>query len=181
MLDLILEDTRERMDKSIEALKNDLLTVRTGRANPTMLNSVQVNYWGAMTPLNQVAGISVVEGRQLVVKPYDKNSLKDIERAIFEANLGLTPQNDGTLIRINVPALTEETRKNYVKQAKKFAEEGKVAMRNIRRSANSELNKAGLTEDEVKIGKEDVQDLTNEYIKKIDALLKEKENDLMSV
>lgn len=181
MLDLILEDTRERMDKSIEALKNDLLTVRTGRANPTMLNSVQVNYWGAMTPLNQVAGISVVEGRQLVVKPYDKNSLKDIERAIFEANLGLTPQNDGTLIRINVPALTEETRKNYVKQAKKFAEEGKVAMRNIRRSANSELDKAGLTEDEVKIGKEDVQDLTNEYIKKIDALLKEKENDLMSV
>ncbi|MCD7839014.1 MAG: ribosome recycling factor [Erysipelotrichaceae bacterium] len=181
MLDLILEDTRERMDKSIEALKNDLSTVRTGRANPTMLNSVQVNYWGSMTPLNQVAGISVSEGRQLVVKPYDKNSLKDIERAIFEANLGLTPQNDGTLIRINVPALTEETRKQYVKQAKKFAEESKVAMRNIRRSANNELEKAGLTEDEVKIGKEDIQDLTNDYIKKIEALLKDKENDLMTV
>ncbi|MCD7894846.1 MAG: ribosome recycling factor [Erysipelotrichaceae bacterium] len=181
MLDLILEDTRERMDKSIDALKNDLSTVRTGRANPTMLNSVQVNYWGSMTPLNQVAGISVSEGRQLVVKPYDKNSLKDIERAIFEANLGLTPQNDGTLIRINVPALTEETRRNYVKQAKKFAEDSKVAMRNIRRSANNELEKAGLTEDEVKIGKEDIQDLTNDYIKKIDALLKEKENDLMTV
>ncbi len=181
MLDLILEDTRERMDKSIESLKNDLSTVRTGRANPTMLNSVEVNYWGSMTPLNQVAGISVVEGRQLVVKPYDKNSLKDIERAIFEANLGLTPQNDGTLIRINVPALTEETRKNYVKQAKKFAEDSKVAMRNIRRSANNELEKAGLTEDEVKIGKEDVQDLTNEYIKKIDVLLKDKEKDLMTV
>ncbi|MCD8028265.1 MAG: ribosome recycling factor [Erysipelotrichaceae bacterium] len=181
MLDLILEDTRERMDKSIDALKNDLSTVRTGRANPTMLNSVQVNYWGSMTPLNQVAGISVSEGRQLVVKPYDKNSLKDIERAIFEANLGLTPQNDGTLIRINVPALTEETRKTYVKQAKKYAEDTKVAMRNIRRSANSELYKAGLTEDEVKIGKEDIQDLTNDYIKKIDALLKDKENDLMTV
>ncbi|MCD7810195.1 MAG: ribosome recycling factor [Erysipelotrichaceae bacterium] len=181
MLDLILEDTRERMDKSIESLKNDLSTVRTGRANPTMLNSVQVDYWGSMTPLNQVAGISVVEGRQLVVKPYDKNSLKDIERAIFEANLGLTPQNDGTLIRINVPALTEETRKNYVKQAKKFAEDSKVVMRNIRRSANNELEKAGLTEDEVKIGKEDIQDLTNEYIKKIDALLKDKEKDLMTV
>ncbi len=181
MLDLILEDTKERMDKSIESFKNDLSTVRTGRANPTMLNSVQVNYWGSMTPLNQVAGISVSEGRQLVVKPYDKNSLKDIERAIFEANLGLTPQNDGTLIRINVPALTEETRRTYVKQAKKYAEESKVAMRNIRRSANNELDKAGLTEDEVKIGKDDIQDLTNDYIKKIDTLLKEKENDLMTV
>ena len=97
------------MEKSIEAFKHELASVRTGRANPTMLDRVKVNYWGEMTPLNQTAGISVVEGRQLVIKPYDKNILKDIEHAIYEANLGLTPQNDGEIIRINVPALTEET------------------------------------------------------------------------
>ena len=175
MLDLILEETKEKMEKSIEA------SVRTGRANPTMLDRVKVNYWGEMTPLNQTAGISVVEGRQLVIKPYDRNSLKDIEHAIYEANLGLTPQNDGEIIRINVPALTEETRKEYVKQAKKYAEEAKVALRNIRRSANDDVEKAELTEDEVKLGKEKVQKLTDQYVKIIDQLTKEKENDLMTV
>ena len=139
MLDLILEETKEKMEKSIEAFKHELSSVRTGRANPTMLDRVKVNYWGEMTPLNQTAGISVVEGRQLVVKPYDKNILKDIEHAIYEANLGLTPQNDGEIIRINVPALTEETRREYVKQAKKYAEDAKVALRNIRRNANDDV------------------------------------------
>ena len=169
------------MEKSIESFKHELSSVRTGRANPTMLDRVRVNYWGEMTPLNQTASISVAEGRQLVIKPYDRNSLKDIEHAIYEANLGLTPQNDGEIIRINVPALTEETRKEYVKQAKKYAEEAKVALRNIRRSANDDVEKADLTEDEVKLGKEKVQKLTDQYVKVIDQLTKEKENDLMTV
>ena len=181
MLDLILEETKEKMEKSIESFKHELSSVRTGRANPTMLDRVRVNYWGEMTPLNQTASISVAEGRQLVIKPYDRNSLKDIEHAIYEANLGLTPQNDGEIIRINVPALTEETRKEYVKQAKKYAEEAKVALRNIRRSANDYVEKAYLTEDEVKLGKEKVQKLTDQYVKVIDQLTKEKENDLMTV
>ena len=181
MLDLILEETKEKMEKSIESFKHELSSVRTGRANPTMLDRVRVNYWGEMTPLNQTASISVAEGRQLVIKPYDRNSLKDIEHAIYEANLGLTPQNDGEIIRINVPALTEETRKEYVKQAKKYAEEAKVALRNIRRSANDDVEKADLTEDEVKLGKKKVQKLTDQYVKVIDQLTKEKENDLMTV
>ena len=178
MLDLILEEAKEKMEKSIEAFKHELSSVRTGRANPTMLDRVKVNYWGEMTPLNQTAGISVVEGRQLVVKPYDKNILKDIEHAIYEANLGLTPQNDGEIIRINVPALTEETRREYVKQ---YAEDAKVALRNIRRNANDDVEKADLSEDEVKLGKEKVQKLTDQYVKIIDQLTKEKEKEIMEV
>jgi len=181
MLNLILEETQERMEKSIDAFKYDLSSVRTGRANPTMLDRVTVMYWGEKTPLNQVAGISVVEGRQLLIKPYDKSTLKDIEHGIYEAELGLTPQSDGEVIRINVPALTEDRRKEYVKQAKKYAEEAKIALRNIRRSANDDVEKAGLTEDEEKRGKEKVQKLTDQYVKKIDALTKEKEADLMTV
>ena len=181
MLNLILEETKEKMDKSIDAFKNELSTVRTGRANPTMLDIVMVNYYGEKTPLNQMASISVVEGRQLMIKPYDKSTLKDIEHGVYEADLGLAPQNDGEVIRINVPALTEETRRGYVKQAKKFAEDAKVALRNIRRSANDDVDKAGLTEDEVKQGKERVQKLTDEYVKIIDQLAKDKEEDLMSV
>lgn len=181
MLNLILEETKEKMDKSIDAFKNELSTVRTGRTNPTMLDRVMVNYYGEKTPLNQMASISVVEGRQLMIKPYDKSTLKDIEHGVYEADLGLAPQNDGEVIRINVPALTEETRRGYVKQAKKFAEDAKVALRNIRRSANDDVDKAGLTEDEVKQGKERVQKLTDEYVKIIDQLAKDKEEDLMSV
>lgn len=181
MLNLILEETTEKMEKSLESFQHELSTVRTGRANPTMLDRVMVDYWGEKTPLNQTAGISVAEGRQLVIKPYDKSILKDIEHAIFEANLGLTPQNDGEVIRINVPALTEERRKEYVKLAKKFSEDAKVALRNIRRSANDDVEKAGLTEDEEKQGKEKVQKLTDEFVKKIEQLTKDKEEDLMTV
>lgn len=181
MLDLVLLETEEKMEKSIEAFKHELATIRTGRANPTMLDRVRVDYWGEKTPLNQTAGISVVEGRQLVIKPYDKSILKDIEHAVYEADLGLTPQNDGEVIRINVPALTEETRKEYVKQAKKAAEDAKIALRNIRRSANDDVEKSDLTEDEVKSGKEKVQKLTDKFVKTIDELTKEKEKDLMTV
>ncbi|WP_050635728.1 ribosome recycling factor [Candidatus Stoquefichus sp. SB1] len=181
MLELILEELREKMEKSIVALNHELSTVRTGRANPTMLDRVAVDYWGEKTPLNQTASISVVEGRQLMIKPYDKSILKDIEHAIYEANLGLTPQNDGEVIRINVPALTEERRKEYVKMAKKFAEDAKVALRNIRRAANDDIEKSDLSEDEEKRGKEKVQKITDEYVKKIDHLADEKAKDIMTV
>ena len=181
MVELVLEEAKEKMEKSVEAFSNELVNIRTGRANPSMLDRVMVEYYGSPTPLNQVAGISVVEGRQLVIKPYDKNSMKDIEHGIYQADLGLTPQNDGTVIRIVIPPLTEERRKEMVKQVNKLAEEAKVALRNIRRNANTDVEKTGETEDEVKAGKEDVQDLTNEFVKKIDQIAKEKEKDLMTV
>jgi len=181
MINLILEDTEERMKKSIDAFQKELATVRTGRANPNMLERVMVDYWGSPTPVNQVAGISVVEGRQLVIKPYDKSTLKNIEHAIFESNLGLTPQNDGQIIRIIVPPLTEERRKEFVKQVWKYAENAKVSLRNIRRSANDEIKKADVSEDDEKRGQERVQKLTDKYVKKIDELAKAKEKDLMTV
>lgn len=181
MLNLILDETKEKMNKTIDSFKGELSTVRAGRANPNMLDRVMVDYWGTPTPVNQTSGISVVEGRQLVIKPYDRSILKDIERAIFEANLGLTPQNDGEIIRITVPPLTEERRKEYVKQVKKYAEDAKVAIRNVRRSSNDEAQKADLPEDQEKQAKEKIQKLTDEFVKKIDQLTKEKEEELLTV
>lgn len=181
MINLILEDTEERMEKTINSFNKELATIRTGRANPNMLNTVLADYWGSPTPINQMAGISVVEGRQLVIKPYDKTSLKAIERAIFESNLGLTPQNDGTIIRIVVPPLTEDRRKEFVKQVWKYAENAKVALRNIRRSANDEIKKADVSEDEEKDGQNRVQKLTDKYVKKVDEIAKVKEKELMTV
>ena len=181
MLTLILEDAKERMNKTIDSFKIDLSTVRAGRASPKMLDRVMVDYWGTPTPISQTSGISVVEGRQLVIKPYDRSILRDIERAIFEANLGLTPQNDGTIIRITVPPLTEERRREYVKTVKKYGEDAKVALRNIRRSSNDEAEKADLPEDQLKSAKEKIQKLTDDYVKKIDELVKEKEKDLITV
>ncbi len=158
MIDLIMEDLEERMEKALNSFKNDLKTVRTGRANPQMLDRVMVNYYGSPTPVNQIASISVSEGRQLVIKPYDRNSFKDIERAIYEADLGITPQNDGTYIRLNVPALTEERRKEYAKQVWKYAENGKVAVRNIRRDCNDQVKKlSDYPEDEKKRANEKIQ------------------------
>ena len=181
MDELILEECEEKMQKSVDAFQKELVTIRTGRANPRMLDSVEVEYYGMATPLNQIAGISVVEGRQLMIKPYDKGSLKDIERAIFAANLGLTPQNDGAVIRINIPPLTEERRREFVKQVKKLAENGKVAIRNIRRSINNDLEKEDKDEDILKDNKKTVQEYTNKYIKKIDEIAAAKEKDLMTV
>ena len=181
MLNLILDETKEKMNKTIDSFKSDLSTVRAGRANPNMLDRVMVDYWGTPTPVKQTAGISVVEGRQLLIKPYDRSTLKNIEHAIFEANLGLTPQNDGEVIRINVPPLTEERRKEYVKQVKKYAENAKVALRNIRRSANDDAQEADLPEDQEKQAKEKIQKLTDQYVKQIDELTKEKETELLTV
>ncbi len=181
MIELILEEAREKMEKSIETFRNELVNIRTGRANPNMLDKVMVNYYGSATPLNQTAGISVQEGRTLVIKPYDKSSLKDIEHGIYEADLGLTPQNDGQVIRISIPPLTEDRRKELVKQVGKLAEQAKVAIRNIRRNANDDVEKSDDTEDEIKAGKENVQKLTDEFIKKIEEISKDKEKDLMTV
>ena len=197
MINMILDDTNERMTKTIESFQRDLSSVRTGRANPNMLDRVMVNYYGSPTPVNQIAGISVVEGRQLVIKPYDKSSIKDIEHGIYEADLGLTPQNDGEIIRIMVPALTEERRKELAKQVGKEAESAKVSVRNIRRDAiaenakvsirnirrdsNDEIKKTDGSEDEIKAGQERVQKLTDKFVKEIDEIAKVKEKDIMTV
>ncbi|RHM63730.1 ribosome recycling factor [Coprobacillus sp. AF33-1AC] len=181
MINMILDDTQERMTKAIDAFRRELQTVRTGRANPAMLDRVMVNYYDTPTPINQIAGISVVEGRQLVIKPYDRTVLKDLEHAIYESDLGLTPQNDGELIRIMVPALTEERRKEFAKNVWKFAENAKVAIRNIRRDANDEIKKCDGSEDEIKFGQDRVQKLTDKFVKEIDEIAKEKEKDIMTV
>lgn len=181
MINMILDDAKERMTKAIDAYRRDLSTVRTGRANPTMLDRVTVNYYDTPTPINQMAGISVVEGRQLVIRPYDKTTLKDIEHGIYEANLGLTPQNDGEIIRISVPALTEERRKEFAKNVWKFAENAKIAIRNIRRDCNDEIKKTDLGEDEVKSGQDQIQKLTDQFVKEIDEIGKVKEKDIMTV
>ena len=177
MINMILDDASDRMQKAIEAYQRDLATVRTGRATPAMLDRVMVNYYGSPTPINQMAGVSVVEGRQLVIKPYDKSALKDIEHGIYEADLGLTPQNDGEIIRITVPALTEERRKEYAKNVWKFAEHAKVAIRNIRRDANDEIKKCDGSEDEIKDGQNRVQKLTDKFVKEVDEIGKVKEKD----
>ena len=172
---------KQRMEKSIGAFQEKLSEIRAGRANPAILNKVKVDYYGVPTPINQMAGISVPEARLIVIQPWDMSVLKDIEKAILASNLGYNPSNDGETIRIIIPELTEERRKEMVKQVNKLAEEAKVALRNIRRNANADVEKTSETEDEVKAGKEDVQNLTNEFVKKIDQIAKEKEKDLMTV
>lgn len=172
----------ERMNKAVEALESNLRTIRTGRANPTILDRVEVEYYGSMMPINQVASVSVVEGRQLVIKPFDKALLKDIERAISMADLGLVPQNDGTLVRISIPSLTEDRRKELCKEASKMGEEAKIAIRNIRRDAMDAAKKdKELTEDLKKQAQEDIQKKTDEYVKKIDVIVSTKEKDILSV
>lgn len=178
----LLVNCEDKMAKSCEQFAKHLNTVRTGRANPMLLDGVEVDYYGAMTPINQIASISVVEGRTLVIKPYDMNSLKDIEKAINKSDLGLPPQNDGSLIRVSVPQLTEETRKGYCKEVSKFAEEAKVNIRNIRRDYNDTLKKdKTIPEDTQKNLLEEVQKLTEKYNKKIDEIADKKEKEIMTI
>ena len=177
----IIEKASQRMEKAITALNHDLATVRTGRANPNMLDRISVDYWGSPTPVNQVASVQVVEGRQLVIKPYDKSTLKNIEHAIFESDLGITPQNDGNVIRLVIPPLTEDRRKEYCKVVSKMAEQAKVAIRNIRRDANDEIKKGDFSEDEAKRATEKVQKKTDELVKKVDSIAKDKEKEIMTV
>ena len=181
MTKAIIDNASSRMDKAIDALNSELKTVRTGRANPTILDRVAVDYWGEMTPINQVANISVQEGRSLVIKPYDRSTLKSIERAILEADLGFNPQNDGQIIRIVIPPITQERRKELSKQVSKIGETAKVAIRNIRRDANDAIKKGEFTEDDVKRAQDKIQKNTDQYIKKVDSIVKEKETEIMSV
>ena len=180
-MDDILLNAEEKMESTINSLENRFTNVRAGRANPSMLDGIKVEYYGTETPLKQLANISVPEARQLMIKPFDKSILGAIEKAIFEANLGVTPNNNGECIFIVIPPLTEDRRKELVKQVKSMAEEGKIALRNIRQDANNALKNLKLPEDEEKQGNEEVQELINKYNKVIEDKLKEKENDLMSI
>lgn len=181
MDDLILQETEENMKKAIENLEKRFLTVRAGRANPATLDAVSVPYYGVDTPLKQLATISVPEARQLLIKPFDKSCVSAIEKAIIEANLGYNPGNDGESIRIVIPALTEERRLEYTKQVKAMAEEGKVAIRNIRRDSIEEMEKLELPEDVEKRRTNDIQELVNKYNKLIEEKLSKKEQELMSI
>lgn len=177
----IINQTEEKMMMTIDSLESKFTNVRAGRASPNMLDGVMVEYYGSPTPLKSLANISVPEARQLSIKPFDRSCLGAIEKAIFEANLGVTPNNNGETIFIVIPPLTEERRKDFVKQVKALAEEAKIALRNIRQDANKEIESLELPEDEEKRGQEKVQDLISEYNKIIDEKLKEKENDLMTI
>jgi ribosome recycling factor len=181
----ILANTKEKMEKAVASLTRELASVRAGRASANLLDKISVDYYGAPTPVNQLASISVPEARLLVIQPYDKTVLGDIEKAILKSDLGLTPANDGSLIRLSIPALTEERRKELVKLVKKYAEEAKVAVRNIRRDGNDDLKKleknGDITEDELRSNTDEVQKLTDDYIVKIDQVAKDKEKEIMEV
>lgn len=179
--DTILLDVTDRMDKALENLEKKFTTVRAGRANPSSLDGIMVEYYGVMTPLKQLATISVPEARQLLIKPFDKSCLNNIEKAILASNLGYNPGNDGETIRIVIPELTEERRKELAKQVKALSEEAKVAVRNIRHDALEDMEKLELSEDEEKRVEKEIQDLVNDYNKKIENALKEKENELLTV
>lgn len=177
-----LEDAEMRMMDVMENLESNLRTIRTGRASAGMLDRVRVDYYGEMTPINQMAKISVMEGTQLIVKPYDRSMVKNINHAISAANLGVTPQAEADLIRINVPPLTQDRRKQLAKEAKKYGDEAKVNIRNIRRSCNDAIKKdKEVSEDTQKEWLDSCQKLTDSYIKKIDKQTEEKEKDLMTV
>ncbi len=181
----IINNGEAKMTKVVESFKKELATMKTGRANPAVVSKVTLDYYGVETPLNQIASVSVPEAQILMIKPFDKSILKDLEKAILTADLNLTPQSDGTVIRLIFPPLTGETRKALVKQIKASAEEVKVSMRNIRRDINDELKeleKEGLiTEDDLKKKLEDSQKLTDKYITKIDEAAKEKEAAVMEI
>lgn len=174
-------DAEIKMEKMIANLENRFTTVRAGRANPGMIHGIEVDYYGVKTPINALANITVPEARQLFIKPFDRSSLKDIERAINEANIGIVPTNNGEIVILTVPELNEERRKEYVKQTKAYAEEARVALRNIRQDANNGLKKEEFPEDEEDRLLKRIQDLVDKYNKKIDELTKEKENELMKI
>lgn len=181
----VISNAKSKMEKAISAYTRELATVRAGRANASLLDKVFVDYYGAPTPINQLAGVSVPEARLLVIQPYDKTILGEIEKAILKSDLGLNPTNDGLVIRIAIPALTEERRKELVKVVKKEAEEAKIAIRNIRRDGNEDLKKlekAGeITEDDLRGYSDDIQKITDQNISKIDDITKDKEKEILEV
>lgn len=184
MPQIIKRNAEERMDKAIVAFKKDLASLRAGRANPSLLDRIQVDYYGAPTPISQLAGITVPDARTLIIQPWDKTSLSSIEKAIMKSDIGITPSNDGTVIRIMIPMLTEERRLDLVKMVKKSGEEAKVAIRNIRRDANDECKKrekTDMSEDESRRTQEDIQKITDRYIADVDKLIATKEKEILDV
>ncbi len=185
MLKEILNEGRVAMDKAIKALRRDMARVRTGRASISLLDDVMVDYYGTPSPLSQVASLSVPEPRLITIQPWEKNLISDIERAIFKADLGLNPSSDGQIIRLPIPALTEERRKEMAKQVRKMGEDARISIRSARREANETLKllekDKEITADDLKQGEKEVQQLTDDYVAKIDVAVKEKEQELMEV
>jgi ribosome recycling factor len=187
MNDLIkkqLNDAKTLMDKAVDFTDSEIIKIRAGKAMPSMLDGISVDYYGNPTPLNQVGSVNTPDARTLIIQPWEKSLLVPIEKAIHEANIGLNPQNDGLVIRLNVPPLTEERRRDLVKKVKEEAERGRVAIRNIRKDANEKIKKLkseGISEDEIKVGEGEVQKLTDGFIVKVDKLAEAKEKDIMTV
>jgi ribosome recycling factor len=183
MIEKIYQETRDKMEKALEALKKDLSRVRTGRATPAILDGIRVTYYGSPVPLNQVASVAVPDSRQITIQPWDLKAIGDIEKAILKSELGLTPINDGKIIRINIPSLTEERRRDLVKITKKMAEEARVASRNIRREANEALKSSkkdkAISEDDLFKAQDEVQKITKETIERVDKIGEEKEKEIM--
>lgn len=185
MLEDVYEEVEHKMERSIEALRRDLARIRTGRASLALLDGIKIDYYGTATPLNQMATLAVPEGRLITIQPWDKTQLPTIEKAIQSSDLGVTPTNDGTIIRLAIPALTAERRKELVKQVKKIGEESKIALRNVRRDGNETLKSFEkdklVSEDEMHRGQEQVQKITDRYIANVDEILQTKEHEVMEV
>jgi ribosome recycling factor len=182
--ELLLQETEDQMNKSVQHLEKELHKLRTGKATPQMLEGIKINYYGVPTPIEQTANISTPDARQIIVQPWDKSILSDIDKAIMAANLGLNPKNEGEVLRIIVPPLTEERRRDLVKKAKVEAENARISIRNIRRSSNDmakDLEKEGVPEDEVKKLQEDIQKFTDKFIEQVDRIVVQKEKDIMTV
>lgn len=179
------QNIEERMKKTISVFEENLAEIRAGRANPAILNKITIDYYGTQTPINQVAGISVPEARLIVIQPWDMNALKEIERAILASDIGITPNNDGKVIRLNFPELNEERRKEIVKDIRKMAEEAKVAVRAVRRDGIDEFKakqkNAEITEDDLKVAEDQIQKLTDKYVEEIDKKMETKEKEIMTV
>lgn len=185
MIGQVEQKTEKKMKEVLDSVKEEFKNIRTGRARPSLVENIIVDYYGSQTPIQQMAKVSAPEARQLIIEPWDKNALENIEKAIMKENLGLTPNNDGNIIRINIPQLTEERRKELVKVANEKAENGRISIRNIRREANEELEEledaSEISEDNMHRGLDNIQDLTDEYIKKIDETLEKKKEEIMEV
>ena len=183
-IEILMEMAKDKMDKAISHLEHELVKIRAGKANPGMLEGIMVDYYGSMTPLQQVANVNTPDPRTIAIQPWEKTMIDPIEKAIMAANLGLNPENNGEIVRINVPALTEERRKDLVKQVKKEAEEARISIRNVRRDSNEELKKMlkdGLGEDMEKDAEGEVQKLTDKYSKIIDEHIDKKEKDILTI
>lgn len=180
-LDFIIESTEENMQNTMQHLEKQLLNIRAGKASPAMLGSVMVEYYGSMTPLNQVANVNTPDARTITIQPFERGIIPKIEKGILVANLGFNPMNNGESVIISVPPLTEERRKELAKQAKAETEEAKVGIRNDRKAANNDIKKLEISEDLAKIGEDTIQELTDKYVKKIDAIFDNKEREIMTV